>query len=116
MMLESLLTNPAFETALRLTALGVGTAVFFHFAAMASACEGRHVPWPDAILIPCVAASGVGLIYVAASAPMCDMPAALLMTSLALTAFALRIWRLGFHVSAFLSQCTPQTPTQRTKP
>lgn len=102
MTVYSLIIEPLLETLFRAMALGVGGVVFVHFAAMAAACEGRHVPWLDAVLIPCTAASGVGLVYVAAFAPMSDMPAALLMTCLALTCFLLRLWLAGLHVSRFL--------------
>ena len=87
---------------MRAAGLGVGLVIFVHFAAMAASCEGRSVPLLDALLIPCVAATGVGLVYTVATQPPSALAPALMMCCLALAAFVLRIWWLGFYVSHFL--------------
>jgi hypothetical protein len=94
------------EILLRGFVVAVGVAVFGHFASMAAAMHGPDVPLLDALLIAAIGASGVGVSYSALFSCMQHLLAVLGLMGGLMIVFFLRLWGLGFHVSAFYKERT----------
>lgn len=80
----------------------VGAAGLVHFGCMAIVTEGHKASWLDAVFAAGVAASGFLVAYTAAFGALMYLLEMVGLFAGVQLLFWLRLWTLGFHVSAFL--------------